>query len=389
MTQIDLEKVLAIHLWANKNNQFKRISSIKFIQKFIWNSISIIYNCVLIHPFVIVKNNGQNKILFIRAHSRNDLDKHSKIYESAVENVNICVLSKKIRKIDFFTLPKVLLNLWKIRKSIIFTYKKSNISPCSQEGIEIFNSLFLAVSDCIKLLPHIIACKQIISFQEMVPVENLICQVSNALEKQTFSLQHALGAYSEKGSYESKYSRIHYESSVCKTILVWGGYSKISFEKFTSSKIVLIGKPYLPNIKEFVDGYTFVFEADTNINNKLLILSNEIEARGYPVSRWFRPGHKLAIEAGCSRKGPLRKFIIGWRSSLLVELGFLGGNVFVIPDSVFSNVLPPYLVVNNVDALENRFENLEEYPNEVWKQFIDCTGDESIKRFKKSIENFV
>lgn len=377
-----LEKVLAVPFWVLQNNQFEPISAIKYSHRFLRKVINFFYNCVLKQPLVDTKNNQFNDILFIRAYSRDDLDDHSKKYEDAIDNISVCVLTRKIIKIDFLTLPKVLIVLFTIRKQVTCAYKSNNVKILSQEGIDIFFDLLFALSDSIKLLPHIIAGKKVISFQEMVPVENLICQIANSLGKTTFALQHALGAYSEEGSYEARYSRIHYEPSVCSYVLVWGEYTKHYFEKFTQNNVTLIGKPTLPKIDNFIDGATFVFEADDDINRKLLEFSYQIEACGYSVSRWFRPGHKLAIEAGADRVGPLRKIIIGWRSSLLVELGFLGGNVFLIPESVFATCLPEELVVNNAKEIIEKFDSPLEYPHEVWMRFICCTGNDSVNRFK-------
>lgn len=378
----NFQKVLAVPFWELQNKEYERVSGKRQFGRFIRKVLSFVYYCISKQPLVVCKNENYSDTFFIRAHSRSDLDVHSEMYESAISNISICVMTRKIRRVDFTTLPKVVVILFVARKSIARVYKEKNVKVWQKEGINIFFSLLYALADCIKLLPHVIASKKVISFQEMVPVENLICQVANALGKTTFGLQHALGAYSDVGSYESRYSRIHYEPSVCKNVLVWGQYTKQCFEKFVKTNVFLIGKPSLPEIERFVEGVTFIFEADDDVNSKLLDFSHQIEALGYPVSRWFRPGHELVNKFGAVRLGPLRKTIIGWRSSLLVELGFLGGDVFVISESVFATSLPEELVVNSVKQIKSKLLCPKKYPHEIWRQFICCSGNDSINQFR-------
>ena len=53
-------------------------------------------------------------------------------------------------------------------------------------------------------MPYLSKHQKLVSFQEHVAVENILCQVANLNDINTFALQHAFN-YDETGSYESRY----------------------------------------------------------------------------------------------------------------------------------------------------------------------------------------
>jgi len=377
-------KALSVPLWDISNGEFKR-KSISLPAWVIREISRFIYYSICTKPKVVKKEASKSKLFFLRAYSRSDLNEHAGIFEAAIPASSVCVLSQRDTTFDLLAISKCFCFMWIKRKEFQKILRKKFIPLFSQEGFFIFMTLVNALSDFFKIYPYLKRAPKVVSFQEMVPVENLVCQVANMLGIPTYALQHALGAYTDSGSYEARYSRVHYDASVCKTILVWGESTKKYFRKCTDANIYLIGKPVLPSLSIFSEGVTFIFEADDDVNNKLLSLSDDIESRGYEVSRWYRPGHKL-VKDGVVREGPLRKMIIGWRSSLLVELGSIGGCVFVISESVFRDDLPLDLVVQNVNQIEDRYKMICDYPYGVWKHFIDCTGQETVNRYKSILE---
>ena len=384
LQKVDFNKVLAVQLWAIENSEYKRVDSVKFPLVFIRKIFGCLYRCSLTMPVLHGSSLSERKTFFLRAYSREDLDKHSEFYESAIGNTLVCVLTKRRKGLSFIPFLSAMVLLFRSRKVIVNILNKNEISLISQESSALFLVLLEAFSDVLKIFPHIQSSSRLVSFQEMVPVENLACQLANALGINTYALQHALGAYSEFGTYEARYSKVHYSASVCSCILAWGEYSKKDIKKFTNSKIVLVGKSYLPTLPPFANGVTIIFEADDEINSKLSSIAVDLEGMGIEVSRWYRPGHKLVVN-GLTRDGPLRKTVVGWRSSLLVELGFLGATVFVIPESVFTDALPSFFVIDSAKEIQERLYNTFEYPHDVWRFFISCTGDESVCKYRQAL----
>ena len=60
-----------------------------------------------------------------------------------------------------------------------------------------------------------------------------------------------------------------------------------------------------------------------------------------------------------TRDGPLRKIVVGSNSSMLVELGYLGFNVFVIEKSNIKNKLPKNLIVSEIDTVLKKSKSLK------------------------------
>ena len=144
-----------------------------------------------------------------------------------------------------------------------------------------------------------------------------------------------------------------------------------------------MGKASLPEENPILEGATFIFENKEyhSSNNKLLSLSYDLIDTGIPTSNWFKPGNIL-IDGKVTRDGPLRKIVVGSNSSMLVELGYLGFNVFVIDESNIKNKLPKNLIVSDIDTLLKNSKSIENYQYHIWKNFIECTGEECVKRYK-------
>jgi hypothetical protein len=223
----------------------------------------------------------------------------------------------------------------------------------------------------------------------MLPTENTLCQIANKINIETFALEHAVGLYKEEGYYWERYPVVHYLNTICNNILCWGSYSKKIFENHTDKKIFIVGKASLPEFKDVFKGITFVFQSNRckSANNTLLELSNISQNNEIPTSRWFKEKNNLLYKNGKRRDGPLRKIVIGCSSNLLLELGFLGFEVYVINDTALQNFLPNKLIVEDSSSIFEKFKPTENYPHEIWKNFIECTGQDSVARYKDIVLN--
>ena len=366
---------------ANK----EKVNNHKLFERFILLFkffLRTLYNSLLSTPEIKFPENKKNIIFYIRAYSRLDLDKHSTYYEN-VQSTSVCIFKKRKFYIDLFSFFKSLFLLFKSRNSWLKVFNSYGVRLFSYDGIKVFIILFDALSDALKTMPYLFKHQKLVSFQEHVAVENILCQVANLNDINTFALQHAICNYDETGSYESRYPIVTYLNSVSKTILVWGNYNKDIFTKHTDAKIFIIGKASLPVETPLLEGVTFIYENTEfyNANKKLLSLSNNLLKSGVPISNWFKPGHIL-IKGNVTRDGPLRKIVVGFNSSMLVELGYLGFNVFVIEKSNIKNKLPKNLIVSDIDTVLKKSKSLENYQHHIWKNFIECTGEECVKRYK-------
>jgi hypothetical protein len=379
---IDVEKALLVYLWTYSKHEYHRIKTISFINSRI---IGTFRKSLFSRPVLAIPKNTSHYIFYIRTYTRSDLDEHSNVYESACTNTLVCSLFNRERTLDACSLLKAFLVLLAKQSELLESLHSHQISLRSQKGLCILLTLLDALSESFKILPCISRSSKLVSFQEMVPAENILCQIANSFKIPTYSLQHSIGAYN--GVYSSKSSLTnppHFMSSVCKNILVWGDYTKRCFKRFTDSEIHCIGKPVLPQANSYASGITFIYDSDDEFNNHLLEYSVIMKKKGFQVSNWFKPGHKLVMD-GVVRDGPLRKIIIGMKSTLLFEIGYLGGHVFVLPESIVADDLPNSLIIHSPDEMELRYYNLISYPHYIWKDFINCTAHESVNRYREII----
>ena len=57
----------------------------------------------------------------------------------------------------------------------------------------------MIISDAVKVYPILLKHSKLVSFQEMVPEENILCQLANLRNIETFALEHAIGIYKNEG----------------------------------------------------------------------------------------------------------------------------------------------------------------------------------------------
>ncbi|MDC0951520.1 hypothetical protein OAR81_02135, partial [Candidatus Pelagibacter sp.] len=311
---------------------------------------------------------------------------HSNYYEN-VDDTTVCIFSQRIKKFSIYNFFISIYFLIKFRKSLSKILSKNQINFFSIIAFEIFIELFDDLSDIIKIFPHLVKHSKLVSFQEMAPIENFICQIANIIGVKTFALQHAIYLFSQKGNYENRYSIMSYLNTVCKNILCWGNFNKNTYKKYTNAKIFKVGKAWLPDKKNFLDGVTIIFEdRDSKISNEeLFSISNKLSEHGVPVSSWFKKGHSLIKDID-GRQGPLRKIVIGTKSSLLFELGYLGYQVYLTKQTIIKEQIPNSLIVEDINLFLKNM-SMRNYPHHIWKHFIECTGKESVARYKKILSD--
>ncbi len=380
INHIDLTKVLSQEIWSIKN---KKKNEIKFRSKY--NLIKFLlksfYKSLFYSPLIkFFKEN--NDIFYIRTYSRPDVNDHSGYYEN-IEGTTLCVFSNKKIKFDLIKFINTFILVYKLRKSLNLVFRNIPIRFFDYNSLKIFVILFNCISDTQKVFQILLHHKKLVSFQQMIPTENMICQLANLNNINTFALEQGVGFYKDKGYYWEKYPVTTYLNTVCKNILCWGVYSKSLFQKYTNANIFIIGKAFLPKINKVEDGITFVFQnADcVSANKELTKLSKISENNGIPTSRWFKTKGDIIVKNRIGRDGPLCKVIVGCSSNLLLELGFLGLQVMVIKSSSLAKFLPEEIVLDEPNSVL-RDNKVFEYPHKHWKKFIECTGKESVKKYR-------
>tara|TARA_B110000027_G_C16112217_1_gene298303 strand:+ start:566 stop:1771 length:1206 start_codon:yes stop_codon:yes gene_type:complete len=385
---LNIEKMFATRIWIFKNEEKKKdqffLKRIKNLLKFF---LRVLYASIFTKPLLISPNTKKNSIFFIRKYSRTDIDRFTSFYEN-ISDTTVCIFAKRDKKFDLFTFFLSIFFLIRLRKSFLKILNKNGISFFSFFTFNILIEFLGDISDILKIFPYLKKHDKLVSFQEMAPIENLICQIANIIGIKTFALQHAISAFSEEGTYEMRYPITAYLGTVCNHILCWGNFNKSIYEKYTNAKIFKLGKPILPEKKEFIDGVTIIFEDKFNLstNKELLLISKNLKKNGIYVSRWFKKGHNL-IKNIEGREGPLRRIVIGAKSSLLFELGYLGYEVYFTSQTNIKKYIPNTLIINDINTLIKKNFSSINYPHNFWKNFIECTGEESMKRYKNILFN--
>ena len=275
--------------------------------------------------------------------------------------------------------------MWSLRRKFFKIFTENQINLFSYNGIKLFTTCYESVSNTQKIFKILLKHSKVVSFQEMIPTENMICQIANINSIETFALEQGIGFYNLEGEYWEKYPITTYLNSVCKNILCWGEFSKEIYDQHTNAKKFIIGKPSLPKIEKIEKGLTFVFQNKDceSANEKLMRISNLYEKNDIQVSRWFKKKGNTIIKNSVGRDGPLREIVVGSSSNLLIELGFLGLKVLVIKGSILEKSLPKELVLDERNGQKEILENyITNYPHKYWKKFISFSSDRSIAKYK-------
>jgi hypothetical protein len=384
--QIEFDKILSndVYVFKNEKNNIFILNKIYFLFKLI---LTTLYQSTFYSP-LIKKNSKYSKIFYIRTLDREDIKKNS-IYYQQIRGTSVCILEKKIKKINFATFVYTIVDLFKSKKYWMKVFKKNEIRLFSYYGFFLITKLYKVYSETLKIIPAVLKHEKLVSYQQCLPTENMICQLANLNKIKTYGLQASLNIYQDSKIKKNNlidydyFKILDYLNPVCKNVLCWGVINKSLYKKFTKANIFIVGKAGLPKFNCFEVGVTIIFEPNDfqNTNNKLLQISNFLENNQVKVSRWFKKGHFL-VKNGIKRDGPLRKLVVGFHSTLLAELGFLGAKVYVCRGSNFENLLPSNLIINNLNEIQKKINLKKKYPHEIWKNFIQCSGKESVKKYK-------
>lgn len=383
---LNFNKILSIQILLSKNKK----KDLRLYYLLLRSFLNTIYKSIFFSPIIRLSKKKGPQIFYIRSFSRDDLVMHSECYER-IEGTTICILDKKKICIDIVTFLYSIFLLYKSRKYWIKCLNIKKVSFFSLVGLDVFLKLFISVSDVLKIYPFLSTHSKLVSFIEINPTENIICQLANMNNIETFALEHAVAMYKKRGDFWERLGAQPYLNSVCHNILCWGNYSKNNYKNYTDAKIYIIGKAYLPIVKNIFDGVTFVFQnADqwTCTNNKLLDISKDLADLKVSVSlRFKRKDKSFQQKKYFFNEQKFGKIVIGCSSNLLLELGYLGLKVYVIKDSILSKSLPNRLVLENPNLIYNEIKSQKNYPYGVWKNFIQCTGNKSVARYKSIVMN--
>jgi len=384
--KIEFNKILSneVYLLKNKKDNIFFMKKVYFLFK---KTLAVLYKSAFYSPS-IKKNSKKLKFFYIRTFDREDIKKNS-IYYEKIKGTTVCILDKKVKKKNLGIFFHAVVDLFKSKNYWMKVLQENKIKLFSYQGFILLTKLYEVYSETLKILPLVLKHEKLVSYQQSLPTENMICQLANLNKIETYGLQASINIYHASKIKDSNFINydyfkiLDYLNPVCKNILCWGAINKTLYKKHTKANLYLIGKAGLPEINFVELGVTIIFELnDFNAtNNKLLQISNFLEDNEVKVSRWFRKGHILA-KNGIVRDGPLRKIVVGLNSTLLVELGFLGKEVYVLKGSNFENLLPSNLIINKLNELLKKLHSKKKYPHEIWKNFIQCSGKESVKKYK-------
>lgn len=388
---IDFSKILSIDLWVysnrNKKESFKSYSKNFSLIRFFLGTIK---SCIFKKPKIKIAENKNPLIFFMSTSSRVDLDKQKKIFQDDKFTTS-CVLWNTEKVIEIKSFFSCIILIFRSKDFWLKTLKKNNIYLFSYNGLYLFLILFRAFSEAIKVFPYISKHQILLSFGENRPAENLICQLANIHNIETYALEHGSGFYKEnnEGYFWEQYPINIFLNSICKNILCWGKLSEGLYKKHTNAKTYVIGRSGLSKIKNIEEGVTILFQDEGYdfANDKLFEISKNLIKLGIPVSNWHKKDN-LFYKKGPRRDGPLRKIVIGYNSTLILELGFLGLKIFVLKDSPLQIYLPKSLVIQEAEFIKKEFFKRNDYPHEVWKNFIECTDPETKKRIHQIIKVF-
>jgi len=394
---IDCEKLFYINLikWKinlkkyfdnSDNILFEKIESVHFNKidnKNLTDSyreiISLIKNNIIKVPNIFIYKNKQNNknVLFINSYERWDVDKDtSKIIKILQSKYNVSYVKLEVdRKFNF--------DIFRIIKTVIFTIKiinnrvnkfcKNIEVKYNKDRLLIYLWTYSAINDLFYISYYLKKnnIEQVYLWQEMLGKENLIAQYYNYLNIETIALQHALAILPEPSNEYYLKNLQYYATTVCKKILVWGDVSYEQYEKVTTSKIFVVGKPHLEKNHFFQKGITFIYENDKEQNFKLLEIERKISALGIKTSNWFKPQNNRVDEY---RTGPLYSIAIGFQSSLLITLGINNVNIILLKNSPLENYIEKINSVNTYEELVDRFNQYDEFlkynNSNKWNKFI-------------------
>ena len=366
----------------SKNYLFDNLSQLYILFK---NLLGTIYRSIFTYPEI--KYSKNKKIFYIRSQSTSYVIPHSSSYEK-IDGTTVCLISARVKKINITAFFYGVNLIFKFRKSWLKVLNNNGINFYSISGLKIFLILFNSLSDSIKIFPLLSKYLKVVSFQEVCQVENMICQLANLNNIKTFALEHGMGTFKLKGPYWQRIPLRTYLSSVCKNVLCWGKFSKSLFSKYTNANVHIIGKASLPKKTKNLKGVTIIFQHQNwkASNKKLLDIGTNLEKMNIPVSYWFK-GENFLYKNNKTRTGPLRKIVLGNSSNLLAELGYLGLQVYLLKNSVFLEFLNNSSILLKIEKIKSQYFSKKKYPKYIWKSFIECTGNESIKKYKKIVLN--
>ena len=190
--EIPFEKLEFNNILSNDVYPFKKIKDdSSFLKKLFFlfkKTLTVLYNSIFYSPS-IKKNSVNLKIFYIRTFDRPDIKINSFYYEQ-IEGTTVCILSRKIKKINFDIFIHTIVNLFKSRKYWMKVLQKNEIKLLSYQGFFLLTVLYEAYSQTSKILPLALKHEKLVSSQQCEPTENMICQLANLNKIETYVYRH-------------------------------------------------------------------------------------------------------------------------------------------------------------------------------------------------------
>ena len=368
---------------------------LKHFVRVIIRSLNLFKHSLLQDPKINVKKLREDSrySVFIESYRRQDLQNHSHAIKSVIGSHVAFCFSDTERNFSLNRFFKSFKVTWQLRRKVLDFVLAEKLQFPILAYVEFFSILFVAFSRIQRCVTFLEKADSLVSFQEMVPEENLLCQLANLMNIPTVAMIHGLGYVDMRGTDVSdSYALVHYKPTVAKNIFCWGNFHKDVFKRYTEARCYLVGKPTNEAIvpEEIKPGVLFIYDSDKETNNVLTFLSEGLVSRGVPTSCWYKSDTYLALKRG-NRSGPCREIVVGSKSTLLLDLALSGLRVFVVKSSPLVHFFSSDYVVRDVTDLVKAYTNNCAYVVDPWHHLIQFTGSDSLNAisiaFKECLRN--
>ena len=203
--------------------------------------------------------------------------------------------------------------------------------------------------------------------------------VLNNLGSRTVGLQHGFYRDTRSKPSTTNTNPINYTNLVCETHISWGIIAKSIINKYWTGKVIVVGKPYVarPKSTKVSTEQRFVLLLDSvqqrQSNQDLIDLFSLKDLGDYYIVRHpDDDGCYLgrSVVLGSSSEVFEGDIIVGRNSSILLQFGFSGMEIWLGSDSDFLEFIPkehqtPIGSDGGLVAISSSFD---------WTEFIASTG---------------
>jgi hypothetical protein len=286
-----------------------------------------------------------------------------------------------------------------------YSYTLENISVHLNASLTQRATIFLAlieISKMKRLFEQLISSDEVLIFtMDMQFYDNILAQVARSAAAETFGFQH--GFYHDDGNLisSSNVNPVNYLAAVCRTALIWGEFSAAALKKYTSQKLVIVGKPTV-----LVPSLRVHQKRDRQKRNRVLVILDSVKNREknmevladleslskevciipHPDDQEQYRSKRLRVTThGDSDYDAV--FCIN--SSAAIQYGFAGYKIYLHPDSAIARQFGLDFAVDAKDRFGERFyfsvaSSVGAALNP-WKKFIETHGNEFSERLWEAL----